>query len=291
MSTAHDLYKHILNFLDRGTIPGSAEAPQDLRVATTAQTAPDWRSVKMLKNLSDGLLPTCTLGKGERSPHAKLHAYLDNLTHAGGRIYQVISEFPFQSSDETIDSLVLDSAGNPVAAIELKHYSAHQGRLFGGLLAKAKMSLDADFIKCNGRPIHYPVLSTLVTELPLIQVGLYTAIHDCGSSPPPLATAGGLWFHSVNFVNRYVCKPFNVAATKSTGTAVFPPLLRHPKTSSFKRYGAAQGEAFTWFNQRRSRYAQGHFGWGPAEKYSISGAGRPNDLPVTGRVGYICVMT
>lgn len=290
MTPANTLYQHIVNFLARETT-GTPEGPHDLKQDAPDTSPPGWGSPRLLTNLSDGLLPTCTLGKGERSPHAKLHAYLDNLTHAGGRMYQVISEFPFQSSDETIDSLVLDSAGNPVAAIELKHYSAHQGPLLGGLLAKKKMSLDADFIKCNGKPIHYPVLSTLVTELPLIQVGLYTTIHDCGSSPPPLATTGGLWCHSVNFVNRYVCKPFNKAAAKPPGAAVLPLLLCHPKTSSFKRYGAAQGDALTWFNGRRSRYAQGRFGWGPAEKYSISGAGRPNDFPITGRVGYICVMT
>lgn len=316
MPTAHDLYLDILEFLARGTSPGSLEGPHDINNGVPVQPAPGWGSPTHLSHLSTGLLPTCALGKGERSAHAKLHAYLAGLIAANDQLkYFIISEFPLVKKGvgpaETIDLLVLDSTGDPIAAIELKHMSCHQANgpaylLEPNNLARSSKraaytqtpkgvafppasSLDADYLKCSAASIHFPGFSTIGTPLPLIQVGLLTAIHSCTHS---LATTTP----PVNFVASYR-GPYSPGSPASLAlVARFAPSVNAwwSRTAPWlpSPTPPLAPPAAVNLTPPNQRYSDKHakWGWGPEEAFSIPAAGVPA-VTVTGRVGYVLVMT
>lgn len=306
MPTAQDLYKDILDFLARGTSPGSPDGPHGIASGASFPAAPRWNSPPPLLHVSNGLLPTCALGTGERSPHAKLHAYLANLIAASGTPkYFVVSEFPLVKSTgrsgEAVDAAVFDDNRNLIAAIELKHYSVHQNKYAGmiGLLmppnafnsqalkapSHPRQCLDLDFDKRRGRALLFPGTPRLVNDVPLIQVGLLTAIHD--------ARGAGA---SVNFVAKYAPAPPHEMG----------PLSDPKSTRSLRWFANAASDVDAWWRATvipspsllptlpapHARYSMQHadWGWGPEESFVIPTRGAPV-VTVHGRVGYVCVMT
>ncbi len=301
MPTACDLYWDILDFLARGTSARSAEGPHDINIGVPTPAVPAWGSPTPLSHLACGLLPTCTLGKGERSAHQKLHAHLAGLTVGKLPKYCLISEFPFLGTRETLDAIAVDIHGAPLAAIELKHYSIHQGAKF--LLSPANIakayttgknnrripplpSLDSDYVKCVDQQIRFANFPSIGRELPLIQVGLLTTLHNCTPTIPRTN-------HPVNFISgpywNGQALPSGVAAQFATDISNWWNRTGTWLPSPPPHLAPAVAVNLAPPNKRYS-HEHAKWGWGPEEAFSIPAAGAPA-VTVTGRVGYVLVMT
>ena len=239
-------------------------------------------------------LPFFTLGKGERS----IHFLLFNSLVASG--YCVIPEFPLDGRD-SLDLLVLDERNEPMAAIELKHYSVHQTNGVGQLLhtevlpevdppnkqKTRKPSLDADYDKRKFSAVEWASGSRYLIAaknsddmvIPLIQIGLLTAIYETGC-------VKRLKSHPVHFLKKYVHSGVNGAISVNL------PMREHPGNSAF-RAKSAMDDVLSWW-KNKNYYSKAICGWGPLESFSLPTPpphGLKNFFPVVGRVGYVCVMT
>lgn len=199
---------------------------------------------------------------------AALYCFLECLG------YKVLPEFSVSNGSsraQSVDLLVLDQAYSPIAAIELKSYSIHQSGGAGRLLtsppptAKGRFapSIDEDYRKRHGNT--FPWLSSLVaptshpsTSIPLIQIGLLTAVQNPSGSLSHPARALRTW-------------------------------ASRPVPGGWRT--AAQLGINNWWSTASGRYSAGCHGWGPQQTYSIPPGIRNSHFPVEGHVAYVCVMT
>ena len=289
--TPTTLFEDIQEFLARQSQENSADGPYVLPIKNGTELSPSPKSsdaseTPVGQNISPlKFLPYCTLGKGERSIHFLLFRFLVCRGHC------VIPEFPLDGRD-SLDLLVLDERDEPMAAIELKHYSVHQTNGVGQLLntevplavapsdkkKQRKPSLDGDYDKRKFSAVKWASGSrSLIANktsddigivIPLVQIGLLTAI--CSPS-------GGA-NHPAAFLRSYV-----------KGKAI-------TKSNSSNSYYSVPRIVGDWYanHQKNSRYSKGIWGWGPVESFFLlaqSPPWQPNSFPVVGRVGYVCVMT
>lgn len=111
--------------------------------------------------------------------------------------------------------------------------------------------------------------------IPLIQIGLLTAIHSHG---PVLASP-----HAVSFLSKYIH-----GKSPTNG-----PLVSAGKKGSQQHFTNATTRVEQWWHSYGSRvYRIGCWDWGPQENYAAIATVTPVAyFPVIGRVGYVCVMT
>lgn len=110
------------------------------------------------------LLRIACMGNPEKTVQGELLAFLRSqgffaLSEAGFRELRSSTAWPPRGADRHIDILVLDDDYLPMGAIELKHYSAHQGDI-----SPLCAGLVDDYDKSE--------------HLPLIQVGVYTQVDQ-----------------------------------------------------------------------------------------------------------------
>lgn len=206
----------------------------------------------------------CVLGKGELSLHYLLLAHL-----AKDPRFLVIGQYPIVGGRCTVDLLVADRATMlPIAIVELKHYSVHQPNVEFGLLSGG-FSLDADRRKRSTQRLEWGGTSYTLgladasNNIPLVQVGLLTAIHN--------------YEHPVQFITTYV-----------NGSNGF--LDDHKAVNSIYKYNTASHLINAWLENRRDQYRFHHpFDWGPAESFRIPNGTTWNTI--CGQVGFLCVST
>jgi hypothetical protein len=208
-------------------------------------------------------LTHCVLGKGELSLHFILLAHL-----ARDERYLVIGQHPLEGCRDTVDLLVADAKTlSPLAVVELKHHSVHQGRGAAALLSGKKHSLDADLQKRSRQKLgwgntRYSVgPSRNIRKIPLIQIGLLTAILRSD--------------HPVHFVSKYVKGRQGQLEDNSAVNAK-------------RNYHGAENDINSWWKKSRSGYSRRAYGWGPDEMFKVPGASQKR---IHGRVGFICVLS
>lgn len=196
------------------------------------------------------LLRIACLGNAEKTIQGELFHHLRYKYDLN-----VVIECGYRDVDDRhIDIMVFNNEWSPIVAIELKHYSPHQGTinpLLGGL--------EDDYNKL--RPV----------DLPLIQVGLYSAIDSVLPFPLPASPLLNYYRFLMTYVLRQCLK-------LNTGN-----LNRALSTD--------QTLASNWAtdSQQKSRYSQSTtLVRGQDETFQID---PPSGLTVKGRVNWIVMLT
>jgi hypothetical protein len=156
----------------------------------------------------------------------------------------------------------------PIGVVELKHHSVHQGQGVIELLSAKDHSLDSDFEKRSRQKVAWGEgLYDLGPgfdgkRIPLVQVGLLTAIHS--------------FDHQVHFVEKYVKGKRGALGNESA-------------VDARRNNGSAADAVQSWWKEnQKQKYACGTFGHGCDETFNVPGA--PDKL-VHGRVSYVCVLS
>jgi hypothetical protein len=217
------------------------------------------------------LLRSCLYGKAERAAHFLLFSELDRL----GR-YLVIPEYPILNARDTADLLVADrSSGTPLAIVELKHYSAHQGDYAMEYLLRNERanSLDHDWWKRSRQEVHWCGQDYKITKpggVPLIQIGLFTWVV----SEPPASP------HRVSFINTYM------------KVGKHGQLSQRKYEQAMRNVVDAEAAVSEWCNERSARYADtaiAAFRWGPDVLVAVPGTGLLT--PLEGNISSVCLLS
>lgn len=142
-------------------------------------------------SVSCNLLRVACMGNAEKTIQGELLYRLrsNSVDAVSENGYRQIH--PSGMADRDIDIMVFDG-NTPLVAIELKHYSPHQG----GVVPLCNQ-LDADYIK------HFKSPAALPKNIPLIQVGLFTEVENITPWPTPTGIAD---FAFYRFISAYVLK-------------------------------------------------------------------------------------
>jgi hypothetical protein len=217
------------------------------------------------------LLRSCLYGKAERAAHFLLFSELERL----GR-YLVIPEYPIRNARDTADLLVADrSTGTPLAIVELKHYSAHQGDYAMEYLLRNKRgnSLDSDWWKRSRQAVHWCGRDYKISKpdgVPLIQIGIFTWVV----SEPPASP------HRVSFINTYM------------KVGKHGQLSQRKYEQAMRNVVDAEAAVSEWRNERSARYADtaiAAFRWGPDVLVAVPGTGLLT--PIEGNIGSVCLLS
>lgn len=266
MPTADDLYRDILDFLARGTGPHDLSAPPDITAL------PDWnqqaqKEAPTARHLFPQLLPLTTIGSGELAVQAAL------FSHLLCKQWNAVTEAAPDQSSDRIDILILDRLFNPLALIELKHYSIHQPWDPKNTNRPSELlrQMDNDLTKRVAQSIYGTPISTAI---PLIRVGLMTAIVS--PSAQTLRTTSNLFpsfLRKVSYIGT---------GSNDTLSAFSKPWSSNTSAGRFEAFLLA---VHRWYKSSSS--TMGNAGWGPNEVFSHG----PGKTDIEGYVGYVCVMT
>lgn len=178
MTNVDEIYKKVIAFFEQSSGSSPASNPPSEKPATSPS------------GFGNGnLLRIACMGNPEKTVQGELLAFLRSqgcfaLSEAGFRELGSSTAWPPRGADRHIDILVLGDDYLPMAAIELKHYSPHQGDIY---------------------PLHAGLVSDYDKSghLPLIQVGVYTQVDEIA-----LPSSGLLLqdFQYYRFLLTYVLK-------------------------------------------------------------------------------------
>lgn len=193
------------------------------------------------------LLQVACMGNAEKTIQGELLAFLRSkgvyaVSETG---YRPPLAMP-KPKDRHIDIMVFDNS-SPVVAIELKHYSPHQGEI-----TALCTGLNDDYEKSRNSG------SKLPASVALIQIGLFTEVTTIDRNP-----------HGAIYIDDFAFYRFLSVYPLRKGKALLPC-----RTGSFLNN---QTDFATWLAQTGTRYsASSGLQQGPLDQFSIPASAGPN---------------